>query len=269
MAAIAPISPPATVQLSTGSLLSIRGEDGQSQVVFKPAVESVGLDYSGQLQRLRRQPWATVGVTPMVAEDGKVREMVTVPEDTFIMWAATLQANRVAPDLRPMLVAFQTESKKALHAYWTKGIAVRTEAEPRQIAPARRLTPTLFRQIYFSDVPEGRFFQHLYTHGYLLDQRHTRRDEYGALTKDGYRHGHPKAGKGDMYFQLPEDMWIDPKGRPRGRAVVRPDRIQELVEQLISEGLRHNPSITRSPSRLALTSSEVVDSHQIEFRRGA
>ncbi|MBL1104917.1 hypothetical protein JK361_09975 [Streptomyces sp. 5-8] len=268
MSAIAPLRPPATVQLSTGSLLSIPGEDGQSQIVFKPAVESIGLDYSGQLKRLRRQPWATVVITSMVAEDGKTREMVTVPEDTFIMWAATLQASRVAPELRPMLVAFQTESKKALHAYWTKGVAVRTQPEVRPLAPATRLTPTTFRQIYFSDVPEKRFFQHLYDHGYLLDQRNTRKDANGQYTKDGYRHGHPKAGKGDRYFQLPEDMY-PVNGRPRGRAVVRPDRIQALVEQLIFEGLRHNPSITRGPSRLALTSSEVVDGRRFEIRRGA
>jgi hypothetical protein len=269
MSAIAPLRPPATVQLSTGSLLSVRGEDGENQVVFKPAVESIGLDYSSQLKRLRRQPWASVVVTTMqLPGDNQTRDVVTVPEDTFIMWAATLQASRVAPELRPMLVAFQTESKKALHAYWTKGMAARTQAEVRQLAPATRLTPTTFRQIYFSDVPEKRFFQHLYDHGYLLDQRNTRRDANGQCTKDGYRHGHPKAGKGDRFFQLPEDMY-PVNGRPRGRAVVRPDRIQELVEQLISEGLRHNPSITRGPSRLALTSSEVVDGHQIEFRRGA
>lgn len=270
MSAIAPITPPApaNVSLSTGSLLTIPGE-GQSQVVFKPAVESIGLDYSSQLKRLRRQPWASVVVTTMqLPGDTQGREMVTVPEDTFIMWAATLQASRVASELRPMLVAFQTESKKALHAYWTQGQAVRAQAQPPQLAPANRITPTLFRQIYFSDVQEKSFFEHLYTRGYLLDQRNQRKDEYGKFTKDGYRHGHPKSGKGDQFFQLPEDLY-PVNGRPRGRAVVRPDRIKDLVEQLISEGLRHNPSISREPGRLALTTSAVVDGHQVQMRRGA
>ncbi|MFE9865893.1 hypothetical protein ACFYPZ_24665 [Streptomyces sp. NPDC005506] len=149
---------------------------------------------------------------------------------------------------------------------------VRPQAEPRQLPQAKRLPPKTFRQQYFSDVPEGRFFQHLYTHDYLLDQRNQRRDEFGNLTKDGFRHGHPKAGKGDRFFMLPEVMHVDANGRLRGRAVVRPDRIQDLVEQLISEGLRHNPSITRGPSRLALTASEsteVVDGYRITMRRGA
>lgn len=150
--------------------------------------------------------------------------------------------------------------------------AVRNDVTPRQLTQAKRLPPKTFRQIYFSDVPEGRFFQHLYDHGYLLDQRYQRRDEFGNLTKDGFRHGHPKAGKGDRFFQLPEVMHVDANGRLRGRAVVRPDRIQDLVEQLISEGLRHNPSITRGASRLALTASEsteVVDGYRIVMRRGA
>jgi hypothetical protein len=148
---------------------------------------------------------------------------------------------------------------------------VRQEIQPRQAIAARRMTPTLFRQVYFSDVPENAFWEHLYTHGYLLDQRNQRRDAFGNLTKDGYRHGHPRAGKGDKFFQLPEDMWVDPNGRPRGRAVVRPDRVRELVQQLISEGLRANPSISwfPSPSRPVLSSTEVIDGHVIEFRRGA
>ncbi|MEU1454396.1 hypothetical protein [Streptomyces avermitilis] len=146
---------------------------------------------------------------------------------------------------------------------------VRNDVAPRQLAQAKRLPPKTFRQVYFSDVPEGRFFQHLYTHGYLLDQRYQRKDEFGNLTKHGFRHGHPKAGKGDRLFMLPEVMHVDANGRLRGRAVVRPDRAEELVEQLISEGLRHNPSISRAPGRLALTTSSVVDGHQVEMRRGA
>jgi hypothetical protein len=147
---------------------------------------------------------------------------------------------------------------------------VRQESQPRQAVPARHMTPTTFRQVYFSDVAENVFWEHLYRE-YLLDQRNARRDALGNLTKDGYRHGHPRAGKGDRFFMLPEDMWVDPHGRPRGRAVVRPDRVKELVEQLISEGLPANPCISwfPSPSRPALTSTEVVDGHVIEFRRGA
>ncbi|MFH9038477.1 phage antirepressor N-terminal domain-containing protein [Streptomyces sp. NPDC017966] len=273
MAPIALLPPPTpvTVPLSSGALQTVQYE-GNPRIVFRPAVEGLGVGWSAQLQKLKNRSWFNRVDIDTVAEDGKVRSMVTVDVPTFLMWLAGVNETKVAPEVRPVLVAYQRETAQAIFGYWTTGKAERPKAEVRQLAPATRLTPTTFRQVYFSDVPEKRFFQHLYDHGYLLDQRNTRRDDSGALTKDGYRHGHPKAGKGDRFFMLPEGMWIDPKGRPRGRAVVRPDRIQELVEQLISEGLRHNPSITRAPGRLALTSStstEVIDGRVIEFRRGA
>jgi hypothetical protein len=268
MVAIAPISP-AEVALSVGSLLTVM-HDEKPHVVLRPAVEALGLSYAAQYRKLKARSWGCVAQKAMrLPGDPRTREVDIVPVRTLLMLLATVNENRVAPGVRPTLVAFQSETADAIESYWTTGQAIRPQAQPRQAIPARRLVPTTFRQIFFSDVPEKRFFDHLYDHGYLLDQRNTRQDSNGQYTKDGYRHGHPKAGKGDRYFQLPETMWVDPQGRPRGRAVVRPDRIQELVEQLISEGLRHNPSITRGPSRLALTSSEVVDSHQIEFRRGA
>lgn len=242
---------PATISLSLGSLQSVQS-NGQTLVVLKPAVESIGLDYSSQLKRLRRQPWASVVVMTMqLPGDIQARDYVTVPEDTFIMWAATLQASRVDPEVRPHLVAYQVESKRALHAYWTKSQAVRPQAQPRQLNQPKGMTPTTFRQIYFSDITEDVFWRHLYRY-YLIDQRNTRRDAQGYLTRDGYRHGHPRAGRGDRFFQLPENLWIDDNGRPRGRAVVRPDRIHDLVEQLIRDGLRHNPSVTRQPVRPAL-----------------
>lgn len=252
MTTLAPTPPTqvATVSLSTGALQTVM-KDGQPWIVFRPAVEGIGLDYSTQLRKLKSRTWANRGDMTTVADDGRLRPMVTVDLPTFLMWLATVNEAKVATEVRPVLIAYQRETTSAVHSYWTTGVALRREGDGRQLQ-ARRLTPTTFRQIYFSDVPEGRFFQHLYDHGYLLDQRKTRRDDRGELTKDGYRHGHPRAGKGDRYFQLPEDLYIDLNGRPRGRAVIRPDRVQELVEQLIDEGLRHNPSISRTPSRKAI-----------------
>ncbi|MFD5711348.1 phage antirepressor N-terminal domain-containing protein [Streptomyces pharetrae] len=264
MVAIAPV----TVPLSSGTLQTVQ-HAGAPRIVFRPAVEHIGLAWSAQLQKLKNRSWFNRVDIDTIAEDGKLRPMVTVDVPTFLMWLATVNETKVAPEVRPVLVAYQRETAQAIYGYWTKGRAVNPRRERAELPPVTRLTPTTFRQIYFSDVPEGRFFQHLYDHGYLLDQRNTRRDANGELTKDGYRHGHPRAGKGDRFFMLPEDMWIDPKGRPRGRAVVRPDRIQDLVDQLISEGLRHNPSISRAPRWLALTSAAVIDGHLIEFRRGA
>jgi hypothetical protein len=271
MTTLAPRPPTqvATVSLSTGALQTVMN-DGQPWIVFRPAVEGIGLDYSTQLRKLKSRTWANRGDMTTVAEDGRLRPMVTVDLPTFLMWLATVNETKVAPEVRPVLVAYQRETTSAVHSYWTTGVVVRPEDNGRQLTQVKRLTPTTFRQIYFSDVPEGRFFQHLYDHGHLLDQRYQRRDEFGNFTKHGFRHGHPKAGKGDKYFQLPEDMYPDRNGRLRGRAVIRPDRIQDLVEQLIAEGLRHNPSISRPTERRAITAPDaVIEGRPITVRRGA
>src|SRR5690349_5649296 len=73
-------SPAEVVQLdlSAGSIQTTL-IDGLPHIVLKPAVEELGLDYPTQLAKLRTRSWATVGQSPMVADDGKVRPMAVVP----------------------------------------------------------------------------------------------------------------------------------------------------------------------------------------------
>lgn len=120
------------LDLSAGSIHTTL-VDGQPHIVLKPAIEELGLDYSTQLTKLRQRSWATVGQSPMVAEDGKTRSMVVVPTRTFLMLLATVNENRVAEDIRPTLVAFQNETADAIDAYWTEGGAINPRASEEQL----------------------------------------------------------------------------------------------------------------------------------------
>ena len=111
------------LDLSAGSIHTTM-VDGKPGVVLKPAIEDLGLDYRTQLRKLRSRSWATVGSAPTVAEDGRVRDMATVPVRTFLMLLASINENRIAADLRPILVSFQNETADAIEAYWTRGKAV-------------------------------------------------------------------------------------------------------------------------------------------------
>ena len=122
---------PARIDLSAGSIHTVL-VGGQPHVVLKPAIEDLGLDYSTQLRKLRERSWATVGQHPMVADDGKRRDMAIAPVRTFLMLLATINENRVAEAARPVLVAFQNETAEAIETYWTKGVAV----NPRAVQPA-------------------------------------------------------------------------------------------------------------------------------------
>lgn len=107
--------------------------DAGPLVVLKPTVEAMGLDYSAQLKKLKTRSWATVAETATVAEDGKNRSMTTVDLDTWAMLLANIDENRVAPDLRELVVQYQRESSKALRDYWTRGASVNPRATAAQL----------------------------------------------------------------------------------------------------------------------------------------
>lgn len=88
-------------------------------VALKRACENLGVDYSGQLQRLKTQPWATVGVIPTVADDGKKRDMVCIDRQTLVMWLATIDTSRLkSSEARDTVARYQRECAKALDAYF-------------------------------------------------------------------------------------------------------------------------------------------------------
>jgi len=124
------------LDLSAGTIHTVL-VDGQPHIVLKPAVDDLGLDYSTQLAKLKGRSWATVGQSPMVAEDGKVRDMAVVPVRTFVMLLATINENRVKAAVRPALVAFQNETADAIEAYWTRGGAINPRASVEQVGRLR------------------------------------------------------------------------------------------------------------------------------------
>lgn len=133
---MSPLSPESRevvkLDLSAGSVQTVL-VDGEPHVVFRPAVEAVGLDYSTQLRKLRDRSWANRRDIPTVAEDGKTRLMATVDVRTFLMWLATVNENKVAEATRPMLVAYQRETTTAVNDYWTKGGAINERATDEQL----------------------------------------------------------------------------------------------------------------------------------------
>jgi hypothetical protein len=108
---------------------------GRPHVVLRPALETIGLDYSAQWRKIQGRSWATVVHATTVAADGSIREMATVDVRTFLMLLATINESHVSDAVRPTLVAYQNEVADAIEAYWTRGVAV----NPRSTAIAPRL----------------------------------------------------------------------------------------------------------------------------------
>jgi hypothetical protein len=129
-------SPEATqvvkLDLSAGSVDTVN-VDGEPHIVFRPAVEAIGLSFPAQLRKLRDRSWANRCDIATVAEDGKTRQMVAVDVRTFLMWLATVNETKVAEGVRPTLVAYQQETTTAVNAYWTQGGALNPRATEDQL----------------------------------------------------------------------------------------------------------------------------------------
>lgn len=121
------------IPFNGGEVLAV-DVNGKPHVILRPAIDRLGLDYSTQIAKLKSRSWATVGQSPTVAEDGRIREMVTVDVRTFLMLLATIDERRVREDVRPLLIAYQAEVADAIEAYWTKGGAINPNATEDQLA---------------------------------------------------------------------------------------------------------------------------------------
>lgn len=109
-------------------------EDGKPQIVLKPALEAIGVDYFTQIEKLRRRSWAVTGRSLSTGADGKTYEMITCDVRTFLMLLATIDERRVGRDVAPKLVAYQAEVADAIEAYWTAGGAINPRATDDQLA---------------------------------------------------------------------------------------------------------------------------------------
>ncbi len=96
----------------------------EPHVPMRPIVEGMGLDWKSQLIKLRQRFKSTVVEIPMVAADGKMRDMVSLPLRKLAGWLQTIYPNKVKPEIKDNVIRYQDECDDVLYDYWTKGIAI-------------------------------------------------------------------------------------------------------------------------------------------------
>ncbi|MEI7006047.1 phage antirepressor N-terminal domain-containing protein, partial [Pectobacterium parmentieri] len=108
-------------------------------VPMKPIVEGMGLTWQSQHEKLKQRFSSTITEIVMVALDGKQREMTCLAFRKFAAWLASIQPNKVKPEIRDRVIQYQEECDDVLYDYWTKGEAV----NPRKAkqSTAKQLTP--------------------------------------------------------------------------------------------------------------------------------
>lgn len=106
------------------TLLVLEDHLGDRFVVMKPIVETLGLNWVGQLQRIKRDAVLSEGmcVTHIPSEGGE-QEATILPLELFHGWLFTIDASRVKPEAKDKLLAYKRECFDVLHSYFTEGAA--------------------------------------------------------------------------------------------------------------------------------------------------
>lgn len=108
--------------------------DGKPMVSLRHACDAIGLAVESQRKKLRERSWASATQRVVqVPGDAQRREHTFIDRRTFTMWLGGIDENRVNPEVRPVLVAFQAEAADALDAYFNEGGAINPNATDDQI----------------------------------------------------------------------------------------------------------------------------------------
>ena len=134
-----------TVPFHGDELVAVDRE-GVVFVALKPIVTSLGLDWSGQHQRVRRDEVLRegMGVIPIPSGSG-VQEATALRLDLLNGWLFTIDSARVRPTVRDKLIRYQRECYAALHAHFTRAqppvpaAAPPVDAELLRLAEKRQL----------------------------------------------------------------------------------------------------------------------------------
>lgn len=111
-----------------GSALRVREVDGQVWVAVKPICEHLGIAWQPQLAKLSSDAKFSCNDIVITAADGKNYSTTCLPQDQLLGWLYTINANKIKVESRPLLLAYQKETTRAISDYWTKGAAVRPSA---------------------------------------------------------------------------------------------------------------------------------------------
>ena len=108
--------------------LSIVNYNGQPYVPMNPIVESMGLTWQSQHEKLKQRFASTITEIVIVAQDGRQRLMTCLPLKKLFGWMMTISPNKVKPELKDTIIKYQDECDDALWGYWSGKLSARQRA---------------------------------------------------------------------------------------------------------------------------------------------
>lgn len=112
--------------------MSVR--DIQSKEIYvspKSICEIFEIVWAGQQQKLsaNSERWHYRTITVILPGDKQQRNIAVIPDRKVRTWICGINSEKVKPEVRPQLEAFQEECDQVLYDYWTKGVSVNPRHE--------------------------------------------------------------------------------------------------------------------------------------------
>lgn len=108
--------------------------NGKQVIAFRHVCDQLGIDSASALRRLRSKSWASVvKMTVQLPGDRQTREVSFVDSRTLTMFLATVSEKKVSDEVRPLLIAYQSEIADVLDSYFNNGGAINPRATEHQI----------------------------------------------------------------------------------------------------------------------------------------
>lgn len=203
-----------TIRFDGDNLQAVRDGD-QVWVVVKRVCDALGVDHSGQVAKLKTQPWATMEKFSMVAEDGKTREMLCIDQRRLAMWLATIEANKASPEAREKLTAYQCKCAEVLHWHFFGG---RDQASSPELSVIAAGVSALATQVDHIARQVAWLTQHIALGGIIAPAqlRHLRSEvkSIAALEVASGRFKNPRASSADLYREMGAMTGWGGKGKP-------------------------------------------------------
>lgn len=138
-----------------GHALTVITHAAQQLVAMKPIVESIGLDWKSQYNRIQRHPVLSTSVVMMTTQlqgDNQRRELLCLPLTMLNGWLFGVDANRVREDIRDTLIMYQRECYQVLANYWQQGEAVNHRAQKALPTPLTTEQQSIIKDLVKSRV---------------------------------------------------------------------------------------------------------------------
>jgi len=100
-----------------GTTLFLVEHNDEPFVPMKPVVEGMGMSWPTQLKKLNSTPRWGVSIIAIPSESG-AQETSCLPLRKLPGWLNSIHPNKVAPSIRPKVIAYQNECDDVLWKFW-------------------------------------------------------------------------------------------------------------------------------------------------------